>query len=246
MRQLVIPMSFEEFEVMEQPFGWKVEYWDDHARLTPRSIGVTTKIKLSLRHAHSPVLVPVSPTDRDRLIAGYFEAFSDSVEFCGWRPESIQESAVRDIDKYFSGKRGEPLAASVIALAPGSQELAGLALLIGRSEEEAHLDLLYVRPGFQRQGVATAMLNWASHRLLEAGFQTLSSRYHICNEQSRLWHHRYGFEDEYDWYYAQLKVGWYRSEIWRRKKLGLMDELDRLEQERDRWASLIPEEQDRF
>jgi GNAT superfamily N-acetyltransferase len=246
MKPLVNPMSFEEFEVMEQPFGWKVEYWDGHARLTPRSIGVTTRIKLSPRHSASGHrLVPVSPEYRDRMIAGYFEAFSDSVEFCGWAPELIQESAVKDIDKYFLGKRGEPLAASMIALAPGSQELAGLALLICRSDEEAHMDLLYVRPDFQRQGVATAMLNWAIDRLLESGFQTLSSRYHICNEPSRLWHHRYGFEDEYDWYYARLKVGWYRSKIWRREKLGLMDELDDLKQERDRWAALIPEE-DRF
>jgi GNAT superfamily N-acetyltransferase len=245
MEQLVIPMSFEEFEVMEHPFGWKVEYWDAHARLTPRSIGVTTKLNLCPRHApHNYVLVPVSPDYRERMIAGYVEAFSHSVEFCGLPLESIEESAIRDMNKYFSGTRGAPLSASVMALAPGSQALAGLALLVRRPEQGAYMDLLYVLPDFQRQGVATAMLNWAIAHLLESGCQTLASRYHVCNEKSRLWHHRYGFEDEYDCYYAQMKVNWYRSEIWRRKKLGLMNGLADLKQECDRWVAFVPTDLD--
>jgi GNAT superfamily N-acetyltransferase len=107
------------------------------------------------------------------------------------------------------------------------------------------MDLLYVRPEFQRQGVATAMLNWGIDRLVESGFQTLSSAYHICNESSRLWHHRQGFEDEYDWYYARLKVGWYEREIWRREQLGLMVGLDDLKRSRDQWAAQVdPEDLD--
>ncbi len=240
-------MSFEEFDAMERPFGWKVEYWDGHAYLTPRGLGVNTKINLSPRHfAHSHTLVPVTSGDRDRMLAGYFEAFSASVEFCGWPAESIEESAERDIGNYFSGKRGEPLSASVIALAPGSQELAGLALFICRPEKGSYMHLLYVRPEFQRQGVATAMLNWAIDRLLDSGFQTLSSRYHVCNQKSRLWHHHQGFEDEYDRYYAQMKVSWYRSEIWRRETLGLMDGLDELKQECDRWNAMAPANLDGF
>ncbi len=243
-----IPMSIEDYEVLENPFGWKVEYWDGHARFSPRSIGVTTTIDpLSPRQfEHHYTLVPVSPNDRDRMIAGYFEAFSQSVEFCDWSPESIQESAAKAINHYLSGKRGDTLSASVIALAPGFQELAGLALFIRRSDDGAFMDLLYVRPGFQRQGVATAMLNWAIDRLIESGFQTLSSRYHICNEDSRLWHHKQGFEDSYDWYYIKLKVGWYRAEIWRREHLKLTEGLEELRQERDRWMARMPEDFDEF
>jgi GNAT superfamily N-acetyltransferase len=240
MERPVIPMSFEAYEVMERPFGWKVEYWDGHARLSPRSIGVTTKLNLSSRNlSYNHNLVPVSPDYRDRMMTGYLETFSESVEFCGWPSESIAESAAKDIGNYFSGKRGESLSASVLALAPGDQVLAGLALVIHRPNYGAYMDLLYVRPEFQRQGVGTAMLNWAIAQLVESGFPTLSSRYHICNEPSRRWHHRHGFEDEYDCYYARLKVGWYDMEIWRREQLGLTAGLDDLRRERDRWAAQV-------
>jgi GNAT superfamily N-acetyltransferase len=236
----VIPMSFEAYEVMERPFGWKVEYWDGHARLSPRAIGVTTKVNLSLRNSsHNYILVPVCPDDREAMITGYCETFSESVEFCGWPMASIAESGAKDIGNYFSGKRGEPLSASVMALAPDSQAFAGLALVIHRPNYGAYLDLLYVRPEFQRQGVATAMLNWAIAHLIESGFPTLSSSYHICNKPSQRWHHRHGFEDEYDWYYARLKVGWYEMEIWRREKLGLTEGLDDLRRECDRWAAQV-------
>jgi GNAT superfamily N-acetyltransferase len=244
----VIPMSFEAYEVMERPFGWKVEYWDGHARLSPRTIGVTTKVNLSPRNlSHNYILVPVSSGDREAMIAGYCETFSASVEFCGWPMASIAESAAKDISNYLSGKRGEPLSASVMALTPGSQVLAGLALVIHRPNYGAYMDLLYVRPEFQRQGVGTALLNWAIDRLIESGFPTLSSSYHICNEPSRRWHHRHGFEDEYDWYYARLKVGWYDMEIWRREQLGLTAGLDDLRRERDRWATQVdPADLDAF
>jgi GNAT superfamily N-acetyltransferase len=243
----VIPMSFEDYDLLENPFGWKVEYWDGHAHLTPRSVGVTTRINLAPRYSSHPYgLVPVTAEDRDRMMVGYVEAFSESVEFCGWSPNAIQESGAKAIDQYLLGKRGEPLSASVIALAPGSQELVGVALLIRRPDQEPFLDLLYVRPEFQRQGVATAMLNWAIDRLIESGFQTLSSRYHICNEDSRLWHHHHGFQDEYDWYYIKLKMSWCRSEIWRREQLKLTDGLEELNREYDRWDAQMPADFDSF
>jgi GNAT superfamily N-acetyltransferase len=237
----IIPMSYEDFDVMERPFGWKVEYWDGHAHLTPRGIGVKTKINLVPHQFFSThPIVPVTPDDRDRMLTGYFEAFSPSVEFCGWPAEDIQNCAEKDIGKYFAGIRGEPLSASAIALAPDSQTLIGLLLVSQRSSQEAFMDLLYVRPEFQRQGVATAMLHWAIDRLIALGFQTLVSRYHVCNNGSRRWHHGHGFEDEYDRYYIQMKVNWYRSEIWRREKLGLIDEVEAMKQEWNRWKAMEP------
>jgi GNAT superfamily N-acetyltransferase len=243
----VIPMTWEEFEVMEAPFGWKVEYWDGHAHLTPRWHGVKTKLQLSPRNAtydSDPSLVAVSPDYRDSMIAGYCETFGNSIEFSGWSRSDLQSSAVQDIDYYFGGHRGEPLSASVLAL--GAGQLAGLALISRRPKYGAYMDLLYVRPGFQRQGVATAMLNRVIAGLLELGFPTLTSAYHIVNEPSRHWHHGQGFEDQHDWYYARLKVGWYGREMGRREKLGLVTGLDELRRERERWAALaaLPEDGD--
>ena len=86
---------------------------------------------------HHYTVIPVSPDDRERMLAAYFESFSDSVEFCGWPSESIHESATRNVEKYFSGTKGEPLSASVIALAPGCPDIVGVALFIDRPEKGA-------------------------------------------------------------------------------------------------------------
>jgi GNAT superfamily N-acetyltransferase len=245
MERQIIPMSFDEYEVIEPPFGWKVEYWDGHAHFTPRTIGVTTRLKLSpqnlRQHSNSLkqcfTLIPAHADYRSPMVTGYFEAFVESVEFYGWPPEKVQTAAEKDIRRYFDGARGQPLSASVIALEPDSQALLGLALFILKPEQRPHLDLLYVRPQSQRSGIATAMVNWGVDRLLESGFQDLSSAYHICNDGSRLWHHQYGFEDNYDQYYIRLKVSWLNAIIWRREKLGRIDDgMTELVEERDRWS----------
>jgi GNAT superfamily N-acetyltransferase len=243
MKRKNIPMSWEEFEVMEHPFGWKVEYWDGQTRLTPRSMGVTTRIDLSPRALQQNyTLIPAHPDYSEQLIAGYTETFVDSVEFCDWPLKDILESAVKCITHYFEGKRGEPLPASVIVLEPDSQNLAGVALLILNREQQPNLDLLYVRPGFQRKGMATAMVGWGVNTLLKSNFQELFSTYHICNEESRQWHHRFGFQDVYDRFYIRLKVAWYNNEISRREQLGLLEGIDVLMRERDEWQSQVAED----
>jgi GNAT superfamily N-acetyltransferase len=171
------------------------------------------------------------------MMAGYFEVFVDSVEFCDWPTAQVQDSAEKCIGHYFAGMKGESLPASVIALEPDSQKLAGLALFILTKEQKPHLRLLYVRPQFQRKGMATAMVAWGINALIESNFQALFSTYHICNEESRLWHRRFGFQDIYDSYYIRFKLAWLNQEIWRREQLGLCEGLDVLIQERDEWQS---------
>ncbi len=168
-----LPMSFADYEVLAYPFGWKAEYWDGQARLTPREMGVTTRLNLplspiqktTLRH-HT--LVPVDSTYAEQMIAGYFEVFADSVEFCNWPVENIQESAESDIRRYFEGKRGNPLPASVIALEPNTQKLAGLALFALKAEQRPRLELLYVRSPFQRQGNSVRTLADSAQALADS------------------------------------------------------------------------------
>ena len=245
MKRPSIPMTFGEYEVLERPFGWKVEYWDGHAQLTPRSMGVETRIDLKTYalpqqlNPHQHTLIPADVTYTEQMIAGYFEAFADSVEFCNWPLERIQESAERCIHRYFSGHRGDPLPASVIALEPNTQEITGLALFVLKAERKPHLDLLYVRSPFQRQGIATAMLHQGISHLIETNSSELSSAYHICNHQSRDWHHKLGFQDVYDQYYIRIKLGWLNNEIWRREKLGMLTGLDELHREQEEWRSQV-------
>lgn len=236
-------MSFAEYEVVEKPFGWKVEYWDGQARFTPRGIGVKTRINLAAdclsRQSAQHTLVPADSSYAEQMMDRYVEVFSDSVEFCGWPIEDVKKSAERDIQNYFSGKRGEPLPASVVALGPDSGQLAGLALFILKEEKRPHLELLYVRSKFQRQGIATAMVISGINHLRVNGFNELFSTYHICNQESRQWHHKFGFQDIYDAYYIQHRLSWLQREIWRREKLGSLEGLNSFIKERDQWQSQL-------
>lgn len=242
MKRPSIPMSFEEYEIVEHPFGWKTEYWGGQAHFTPREMGVDTTLDLSAfdlsqrqANAQPYVLLPVEESFTEQMINGYFEAFHDSVEFCNWPVKLILESAERGIYRYFEGKKGEPLTASVIALEPNTRRLAGLALFVLKPEKKPYLDLLYVRSPFRKQGIATTMLRWGTNDLIESDYQSLSSAYHVCNHQSRQWHHKQGFQDIYCPFYTNIKVGWLRNEIWRREKLEMLAELEELKREKEQW-----------
>jgi GNAT superfamily N-acetyltransferase len=245
MKRKNIPMSFAEYEVLAYPFGWKAEYWDGQARLTPREMGVTTRLELSPRPLNQQTtlqhhtLVQAYPTYTDQMIVEYFEVFAGSVEFCDWPAGEIQKSAERDIRHYFEGKRGDPLPASVIALETNTRQLDGVALFVLKANQRPFLELLYVRSPCQRQGLATAMVSRGINHLIETNFHELVSTYHICNCQSRQWHHKIGFQDVYDIYYIKLKLGWLNHEIFRRQKLGVLIGLEALIQEREDWQSRL-------
>ena len=72
-------MSFEEFDKIEHPFGWKVEYWDGQAVLTPRDIHVKTKLSLTKRSlSHHFKLKQTNPNLKRQMIEAFYEAFEDS------------------------------------------------------------------------------------------------------------------------------------------------------------------------
>ncbi len=241
MKHQRIPMTVEEYHLMEQPFGYKVEYWDDHAVITPRENHVTTQLAVVARGVPSICrLVALDTSRQPEMAETFFDSFHDTVEFCDWNESHIREFADRSISDYFAGKRGVPHPASVMALAQDGS-IIGLALLLTDEAGEVCLDLLYVVPAYQRQKIATCMVATAVNHLAVLGVETLISAYHICNESSRNWHHRFDFVDVYDQMYIRLKYAWYRNEVWRRDKLGLVDGLDALKAERAFWLAQLDE-----
>ncbi len=92
---------------------------------------------------------------------------------------------------------------------------------------------------FQRRGMATAMVLSGIDHLRSANFNELFSTYHICNQGSRQWHHKFGFQDIYDAYYVRIRLGWLQREIWRREKLGDLEKLDFLIKEQDQWQAQL-------
>jgi GNAT superfamily N-acetyltransferase len=245
MKSQHIPMPFEAFEAMPRPFGWKAEYWDGQAHLTPREVNVRARLLLTPRETgvSGCALKPLDPADPAPLIAAFFDAFRDSVELCDWPTQRVRSHAEENIRRYFQGGRGEPLPVSVRACEPGSGEVVGLALFVRNREGLAELDLLFVRPSCRRRGIATQMVSGAVNRLHREGVRELRSAYHICNEPSREWHHRFGFREIPDPFYCRLKHSWYRHEMARREKLGITEGLESLRRERDRWRAQLTEEE---
>ncbi|PSB51510.1 GNAT family N-acetyltransferase [Chamaesiphon polymorphus] len=242
MKSKHIPISLEEFELMEHPFGWKAEYFDGKAHLTPREYLVRTQLKLLPQAIfRSDRVVLVDPSLQEQMIETFLEAFEDSVEFCDWSSNLFHTHARKNITNYFQGVRGKPHPVSRMVLEPNSDRIIGLALFVENREEGVELDLLLVKPSDQRMGIATQMVASAIDSLYADGVRDLRSGYHICNDLSRAWHHSLGFEDVPEYFHCKLKAAWYRHEIWRREQLGKIERIEELRTEKDRWDRLVQE-----
>jgi GNAT superfamily N-acetyltransferase len=266
MKSKHIPMPVEEFRLMEHPFGWKAEYFSGKGHLTPREHLVRNQLILvppaiaESRQTGNPSMtasqaaglariVPVDPSLKKQMIATFFEAFEDSVEFCDWSVDEIRTHAAKNINNYFQGVRGKPHPASRMALEPHRdplseglrQRLIGLALVLENKKQQIELDLLLVQPSDRRMGIATQMVASAIDSLDAEGVKDLRSGYHICNDGSRAWHQQLGFKEIPDYFYCRLKAAWYRDEIWRREQLGTSEQLEELRTEQDRWEQLVQE-----
>ncbi len=238
-----IPMSIEEFETMEHPFGWKAEYWDGKAVFTPRELAVQTQLALTPRSLEPTYhLIAIEPTFKSQMIEAFFDAFQDSVEFCNWLADDIWENAEKNINNYFNGVRGEPLPVSVMAVEPNTKNILGLVLFTQKEQGRIKLDLLLVRPPYQRKRMGTEMVAFSVNQLYHNGIQELYSSYHVCNEISRNWHHKFGFKDIYCQFYIRLKHAWFKHEIWRHQKLGLEQPIPELIQGKDYWYSQLQDE----
>lgn len=241
-------MPVEEFELLPMKLGWKYEYWDGQAHISPRGQVVIATVKTQPASALSPHTIrPVTASDEPQLVVAYIEAFADSFDFCDWKLSQIMEAAKDDLRKILSGQRGHLLAASCVATAPPSETAAetiiGAALVTGSDRQPPLLDILFVVPQWQRKGIATALVSTVSHELHHAKVETLESRYFLGNEESQAWHRKFGFTEEADLMLARLYCHHAKRELWRQEKIGgLLDgAYDRLVAERDRWNARVEE-----
>ena len=248
MRSQHFPVSFEEFELLPRRPGWKYEYWDGQAHISPRHQSVSVALRGNPATAATACLLrPVAAADQGQLASAYVEAFRDSIEYCDWTDARIEEQAREGIERFFGGRRGQPLAASRLAM-DGSPDASkpsvlGAALLVQVAPGTALLDLLFVVPSRQRQGLATALVSAAVQELRARRIHRFESRYHLGNEASRAWHRRFGFVEEPDLFLAQSMVHHFRHEIRRRERLDDLPSEERasLEAECERWRAQLAE-----
>ena len=264
MRSQHFPIPFEEFELLPRRLGWKYEYGDGQAHLSPRDQSVSVALPVEpatatgrrsvqsggrkLLTTGEPVrLGPAMPDGPPDLVSAYIQAFRDSIEFCDWPEERIEEQARQDLEGFFAGRRGKPLEVSRVAVddaaGSGERRALGAALLLEVAPQTALLGLLFVVPGRRRRGLATALVSEAAEGLSRRGFRRFESRYHLGNEASRAWHLRFGFVDEPDLFLAESMLHHVRHEIWRRERLGDLTPEERasLEAELERWRAQVGE-----
>lgn len=216
MRSQHIRMTVEEYHLLPALPGWKCEYFDGKAHLTPRHQIAFASVPIApCPVVTEPRLRNVTPEDASALSVPFFAAFEESCEYCDWTPERIRKAGEECIARCFNGKRGRPMEASRVAIAvepAGTTEIIGAALII-QSKYGPYLDLLFVHPHYQRDGLATAMVASALNALHSAGECSLLSAYDVANTASMAWHQKFGFVEEPDLLLARLRLRYYRQEV---------------------------------
>lgn len=249
MRSQHIAMSWEQYEQLPPHPGWKHEYWDGVAHFTPRSRFAVVRIDVHPRPFRSPLeLQAVAAADETSLTSAYLDAFRDTVEYCDWEGDAIAQSAGKIVQVYCAGRQGEPLfACSFLARERTPQDeteaVAGAALLIRTEDERPMLDMLFIRPHWQRRGLATALLSRCLEELHRREEPILRSRYHLANEASQAWHREAGFTEEPDLSLAQLYLRCAAQKLRQRESAGGLGDEERrcLVAEQERWEGRVKE-----
>lgn len=224
-------MSIDEFHLAEFPFGWKDEYWDGHARISPRHNGVFVKVPVEPREIETIAEIKLlSAIGFDDLCKLFYTAFVNSAEFCDYKKSDVKRSAEKNIRNFYDGRRGIPqLELSRVAFSPKRKKPFVGACLITKYKYGYKNEILFVRPGLQNKGIGTALVSTVLNELHKSGETTLWSEYQICNEPSAAWHKKIGFIEEPDILVARLRRSYVRREIWRHTQLGNLERASEFE-----------------
>ena len=234
MRTRPTPMTPDEFHLLPRRPGWKHEYMGGKAYIQPRPSVAIARAPVVPRPVSIPEgfrLRPVTPADAPLLIHAFFDAFRDSIDYWGYPLPRIRADSQESILTCFAGRRGAFHSVSCLAVAPTGRSIAGAALVV-EDADGPNLDLLFVRPRWQRRGLAVALVQSAMNALHEAGETHLDGGYNVANEASAAVHRRLGFEELPDLSRAQDELHCARHELRRREQLGDLADVERQELER--------------
>src|SRR5215203_52442 len=149
-----IPMTIEEFELCEVPFGWKDEYCDGFAYITPREHGVLMKIPVEKRKTgFAAEIKPVSETSAQDLVELFYESFVDSIEYVNGIESDVKRNAAREIRNFFKGKRGVPQP-DVCKIAVLDSKVVG-ACLVSKYKFGYKDEIIFVHPKYQRKNIGS-------------------------------------------------------------------------------------------
>ena len=235
-------MSQDEFLCLPHDPGWKYEYANGVARISPRHVVVKMRADVTPRTVSVGGLDirPIVDGDTPGLVDAFYEGFRETVEYCDWPDARIRQSGVDAVRTFFGGKRGACHPASRLAVTPGRLGRVVGAALVVQKPEVPFLDMLFIRPHWHRRGLATALVGAAMNALHDFGESHMGSAYDLANLPSRRWHERFGFVEQPDYFLARAYAQAARHELWRRQEIGRVAEADRaaLQAEVERWEGV--------
>jgi RimJ/RimL family protein N-acetyltransferase len=229
--RFAIPMTEEEWWGFPRMPGWKYE-WD--VRLGSdteiRPFGPHYRIPVERRATSAPCEVrSVKWKDVAALKAAFTEAFNGYTDYLYCKEKQLLKLGSAVLRDFFAlGKDSLCRRASCLAVDPENPaRVIGAALLapanrsVRRPPEVAtQLQPVFIVPGWQRRGVATALVAEVLRRLWEAGQETLISGCSDYNAVSKRFHESFGASEEQRYWAQRPLFYWARNEIWRREHLN--------------------------
>lgn len=220
-------MTFDEFEVCEIPFGWKDEYYNGFAHITPRPHGVMMKIPVTKREIETNVEIePISVAKTGELRKLFYDSFVDSVEYLNQTKRDVKAAAKEEIANFFEGKRGIPQL-ELCKIAVCDLQKVGCCL-VSKFKFGYKTEIIFVHPNFQRRKIGSALVADVMNALEKLGENLLWSEHFICNELSANWHRKFGFVEETDIMTAKFRRNYYRHETYRNEHFGNEENLVKL------------------
>lgn len=228
--RFVIPMSEDEWWGFPRFPAWKYE-WDVRlgADTQIRPFGPHYRIRVESRNVEAPCEIrSVKWKDVAALKAAFAEAFKGYTDYLYCTEKQLLNLGSAVLRDFFAlGKDSLCRRASCLAVDPENPtRVIGAALLApikksGRRPPEiaTQLQPVFVVPGWQRHGVATALVSGVLSRLWDAGQKALISGCSDYNMVSKRFHVSLGATEEQRYWARRPLFYWARNEIWRREHL---------------------------
>lgn len=244
-------MSIDEFHVMEPRLGWKHEYWDGAARLSPQSTAVVDferpieeRDLLRPRLAAGYELRAIRCEDEQALVGLFIEAFDRSVEYAGWDDEQYHRDAEDCIQSFFGTAtrerfRGRRDGVAEHSLAITSADRIVAAILIRRLRRGPIVEPIMVAEGHQRRGIGHALLQGTLLALQNAGNNKLYSRCHLGNTASLCWHEQSGFREMPNYFVATHRQRHFASLVRHHQHAGAAERATESRRMAEHWDAVV-------
>lgn len=190
-----VAMGSDEFRALPRVPGYKHELINVTARIRPIDSPLvllaapTADLRTRTQPPDRGTVRPLTPDDRDALVTLWPDIFAEMPDYGGVDRDYIWADAQEQIDALLDSPEGADAMRSRVALRDGTVVGGLLADAFGAVPQ---IDVLFVAPEAQRQGVGAALLH-AFARAVPADEPRIISTSHPANTASRQWHRTMGF-----------------------------------------------------